>query len=70
MVIGADELPLEVSISRHAILKQDILVVPDLSRNERINGDPLVQIEDCLRFYAGTLPTDAGGLPRGTVPRT
>lgn len=65
--IGADELPLDVSICRHAILQQDMLVVPDLARDARFDGNPLVHVEDGLRFYAGTLVTDAGGLPLGTV---
>jgi PAS domain S-box-containing protein len=65
--IGADELPLDVSICRHAMLEHDMLIVPDLSRDERFDGNPLVHVADGLRFYAGALVTDAGGLPLGTV---
>lgn len=65
--IGVDELPLDVSICRHAILEQDMLVVPDLTRDQRFDGNPLVHVEDGLRFYAGALISDASGLPLGTV---
>lgn len=64
--IGADSLPLDVSICRHAILQPGVLVVPDLSKDPRFEGNPLV-MEGGLRFYAGALLETPEGLPLGTV---
>ncbi|MDP8914655.1 MAG: GAF domain-containing protein, partial [Pseudomonadota bacterium] len=38
--IGADELPLDVSICAHAILQQGIFVVPDTTADERFRCNP------------------------------
>ncbi|MDR6789158.1 PAS domain S-box-containing protein [Sphingomonas sp. BE138] len=65
--IGADELPLDVSICRHAILEKEMLVVPDLIDDARFEGNPLVHVENGLRFYAGALVRDAEGMALGTV---
>ena len=65
--IGADELPLDLSICRHAILEEDMLVVPDLADDARFEGNPLVHVENGLRFYAGALVRDGAGMALGTV---
>jgi PAS domain S-box-containing protein len=65
--IGADELPLDVSICAHAILQPGIFVVPDTTKDERFAANPLVLGEPGLRFYAGALLETAEGLPLGTV---
>jgi PAS domain S-box-containing protein len=65
--IGADELPLEVSICAHAILQPGVFVVPDTTQDERFNCNPLVTGEPGLRFYAGALLDTPEGLPLGTV---
>ena len=65
--IGVDELPLDVSICRHALLEQDLLVVPDLRADPRFDGNPLIHVEDGLRFYAGALVKDDDGHALGTV---
>ena len=65
--IGARELPLDVSICAHAILQNDFMVVPDTREDERFQCNPLVDVEDGLRFYAGALLRSSGGLPIGTV---
>jgi PAS domain S-box-containing protein len=65
--IGADELPLDVSICAHAILRPGIFVVPDTTKDERFAANPLVLAEPGLRFYAGALLETAEGLPLGTV---
>lgn len=65
--IGADSLPLDVSICRHAILQRSVLVVPDLALDPRFKDNPLVHVSDGLRFYAGALIETADGLPLGTV---
>ena len=65
--IGADELPLDVSICAHAILQAGVFVVPDLTRDDRFACNPLVTPASGLRFYAGALLETPEGLPLGTV---
>lgn len=65
--IGTRTLPLDVSICAHAILQNDVLVVPDTRADERFAANPLVTAPDGLRFYAGALLRSAEGLPIGTV---
>jgi PAS domain S-box-containing protein len=65
--IGVQELPLDVSICRHAILQPGLLVVPDLTADPRFAGNPLVAAAGRLRFYAGVVLETPDGLPIGTV---
>jgi hypothetical protein len=65
--IGARELPLDVSICRHAILQRGVFVVPDLTADPRFEDNPLVTAAGGLRFYAGALLETPEGLPLGTV---
>ncbi|WP_338501506.1 GAF domain-containing protein [Sphingomonas kaistensis] len=65
--IGTDSLPLDVSICRHAILQNDLLVVPDLTADPRFEANPLVNVAGGLRFYAGAVLRTPEGLPLGTV---
>jgi PAS domain S-box-containing protein len=65
--IGARQLPLDVSICAHAIVQNDFMVVPDTREDARFSGNPLVTVDDGLRFYAGALLRSAAGLPIGTV---
>jgi PAS domain S-box-containing protein len=65
--IGVRELPLDVSICAHAILQNDLLVVPDTRDDPRFACNPLVTAQDGLRFYAGAMLRTPQGLPIGTV---
>ena len=65
--IGADELPLDVSICAHAILQPGIFIVPDTTKDERFLANPLVTGAPGLRFYAGALLETPDGLPLGTL---
>lgn len=65
--IGQNELPLDVSICKHAILESDLLVVPDLHDDARFVNNPLVNVKDGLRFYAGALLRTSSGVPLGTI---
>ncbi len=65
--IGQRELPLDVSICRHAILQPGVFVVPDLGADPRFATNPLVTATGGLRFYAGALLETSNGLPLGTV---
>lgn len=65
--IGQRELPLDVSICRHALLQPGLFVIPDLTKDPRFEANPLVALEDGLRFYAGALLETPEGVPIGTV---
>ena len=53
--VGVDscETPRSISFCGHAILQDDIMVVPNVNQDERFIGNPLVTGEPYIRFYAG-----------------
>ncbi len=65
--LGLRETPLSSSICAHAILQQELLVVPDTLDDPRFRSNPLVEGEPHLRFYAGAQLKTPDGLPLGTV---
>jgi len=65
--LGVRETPLDTSICAHAILQQDLFVVPDTLQDTRFSSNPLVTGDPHLRFYAGALLKTPDGLPLGTV---
>ena len=64
--IGARELPWASSICAHAFPEGDVFVVPDLALDNRFAGNPLVTVQDGMRFYAGYV-LEADGVPIGAV---
>jgi signal transduction histidine kinase len=65
--LGVRETPLATSICAHAILQQDLFVVPDTLQDSRFVNNPLVTGDPRLRFYAGALLKTPDGQPLGTV---
>ena len=65
--LGVRETPLESSFCAKAILEEDFLLVPDATRDQRFDCNPLVTGEPHLRFYAGALLKTDEGYPIGTV---
>lgn len=65
--IGARELPLDVSICAHALLEDDMMIVPDTRADARFSCNPLVTCDGGLRFYAGALLKTPDNLPIGTI---
>lgn len=54
--LGIRETALDISICRHAILEQDLMVINDTLRDPRTACNPLANAADnSLRFYAGAL---------------
>ncbi|NTE85887.1 HWE histidine kinase domain-containing protein [Agrobacterium rubi] len=65
--LGVRTTPLDTSFCAHAILEQDLLIIPDTLEDPRFNCNPLVTSEPHIRFYAGALLKSDDGLPIGTI---
>ncbi len=51
--VPSQEMPRDISFCGHAILGDDLMVVPDMLRDHRFSDNPLVTGETKVRFYAG-----------------
>ena len=65
--IDATETPRAQSFCAHAMVGQDIMVVPDATRDPRFRDNPLVTGEPGIRFYAGAPLKDPAGIPLGAL---
>ncbi len=65
--IAATETSRDVSFCAHAILSDQILMVPDAGSDERFHDNPLVTGEPKIRFYAGCPLKVGNGSNVGTL---
>ncbi len=64
---GVSGTPRDAAFCAHAILSDQVMVVPDSQADQRFSANPLVTGEPAIRAYAGAPITLADGLTMGTL---
>lgn len=65
--LNVRETPRDISFCGHAILGEEIFIIPDASNDERFADNPLVIYEPNIRFYAGCPLRFTDGSRLGTL---
>jgi len=65
--LSVSETPRDISFCGHAILGDDIFVIPDAAQDIRFADNPLVTQEPHIRFYAGCPLSSQNGSKLGTL---
>lgn len=65
--LGTTTMPRATSFCAHAILANDLLLVPETTDDERFHNNPLVSGAPHMRFYAGVPLRSTEGYALGTL---
>lgn len=65
--VNLNETPRDISFCAHAIVKQDLMIVPNATKDKRFKNNPLVVGAPKIRFYAGMPLITPDGHALGTL---
>ena len=65
--VTVNETGRNVSLCAHAILQEDLLIIPDTTLDDRFKDNPLVTASPKIRFYAGAPLITPDGHALGTL---
>lgn len=65
--VAVEVMPRNTSFCQYAVQQDQVLIVPDASRDERFDDNPLVHSDPNIRFYAGAPLVLNNGLKLGTL---
>jgi two-component system NtrC family sensor kinase len=65
--INVNETGRDVSFCAHAIMENEMLIIPDTTLDERFKYNPLVTTSPKIRFYAGAPLVSPDGFALGTL---